>query len=360
MKTFTLTISPDYVKDWTAQDGIREFIQNALDQETMDKDNTATIKVADGLILIENNNSVLPHSTLLLGGGTKSDNNDTIGGFGEGYKIALLVLIRLGFKVSILNYGLDELWEPEISYCADFNTDVLKVVCKPLLHGRDIERGVSVIISKSQFNFHNILSEVSLTNRPHTVVSQHSNYGQVLASDTEKGRIYIGGLYITTDKDLFYGYNFNPGILSIGRDRNITNTFDIAWYAGYYMFINLLPEYLPEFMTNITNKITDLNYLQTYSIPESAKTQIKADYLDKQVISNESDKQTLTDNGIKLNSPVVVPSIIKDIVWNEGFTGSTKIVRKSVKDLLGEFLESEKSSLSDDHYDKLKAVFNRT
>lgn len=32
VKKFTLSISPDYVQDWSEKDGIREFIQNAIDQ----------------------------------------------------------------------------------------------------------------------------------------------------------------------------------------------------------------------------------------------------------------------------------------------------------------------------------------
>lgn len=35
-KTFTLTISPDYVKNWTEQDAIREFIQNWIDQRNQE------------------------------------------------------------------------------------------------------------------------------------------------------------------------------------------------------------------------------------------------------------------------------------------------------------------------------------
>ena len=109
-KTFTLTISPDYVKNWTEQDAISEFIQNWIDQRNQEPEAGSSIKSSKGCLIIDNNFSVLQRQTLLLGGGTKADDTGAIGGFGEGYKIALLVLTRLGFKVSIANYGLGELW----------------------------------------------------------------------------------------------------------------------------------------------------------------------------------------------------------------------------------------------------------
>ena len=43
-KTFTLTISPDYVKNWTEQDAIREFIQNWIDQRNQEPEAGSAIK----------------------------------------------------------------------------------------------------------------------------------------------------------------------------------------------------------------------------------------------------------------------------------------------------------------------------
>jgi len=361
MKIFELSLDPSYVKDWTAQDGIREILQNSIDQESIDETNKSFVKASNGCLIIENNNSVLKHSTLLLGGGDKANNKQLIGGFGEGYKIALLVLIRLGFKVHIANYGLGELWEPEISHSFAYGTDILKVICKPLKHGVDISKGVSVIVTKQDHNFKEILTEVSLSHRVYKVISNNS-VGQLLDSATESGRIYVGGLYITTAKQLFYGYNFKPGMLEIGRDRNITDTFNIKYKAAMNgLFKNIVPEYIDEFLTNLENKIEDLEYIDSYLIPELAKTKIKKKYADKQVISNEADKQTLTDNGIKVSSPIIVHKAVKSIMWQDGYnqSGNKQIKQKSLKDLLGEFLESEKDNLSTEHYNKLNSLLQR-
>ena len=362
MKVFQLTLSPDYVKDWSIKDGIREFIQNSIDQETVDPINKSYIKASNGCMIIENNESILKHSTLLLGGGDKSNNENLIGGFGEGYKVALLVLIREGFKVHIANYGLGELWEPEISYSHEYQTDLLKIVCRPLLHGANISKGVSVIITKSDFSFSAILSEVSLNHQPYKVIAKHNSYGEVLDPDiTGKGKIFIGGLYISTSEELEYSYNFNPGILKIGRDRNITDTFDIKYYAGNNIFTNISNEYIEDFMKHLHNKIPDLEYISKHSLPNLAKQVIEEQYKDLVVISCETDKQVLTDNGISSKSAIVVPTVIKDFIWNQGLsaTSNTPIKRKSVKDLLEEFLERHQEALTTEQYEELSNIAKR-
>lgn len=356
MTQFTLTISPDYVKDWTQEDAVREFIQNALDQES--DENLASIKASTGCIIIDNSASILERSTLLLGGGTKSNDETKIGGFGEGYKIALLVLTRLGFTVHIANYGLGELWTPEISHSDEYGTDVLKINCRPIQHGADIQRGVSVIITKPGVLFSDILSHIHLKEREYDVVAEHSGYGQVLDHDSEAGRIYIGGLYITTTDQLHYGYNFNPGILSVGRDRNITDTFNIRYYAGKYLFRNTKSDYIEEVFEGIEKNLDDFEYVDKQSIPSGVTELAKTKYANKQVISKESDKQTLTEHGINVSNPVVVHSAIKEVIWTQG-VGKPVIKCKSAKELLGEFLQIEKANLTADQYDKLNHIYSR-
>ena len=51
-KTFTLTISPDYVKNWTEQDAISEFIQNWIDQRNQEPEAGSAIKPKSTLDLL--------------------------------------------------------------------------------------------------------------------------------------------------------------------------------------------------------------------------------------------------------------------------------------------------------------------
>lgn len=357
-KTFTLTISPDYVKNWTEQDAIREFIQNWIDQRNQEPEAGSAIKSSKGCLIIDNNFSVLQRQTLLLGGGTKAEDTGAIGGFGEGYKIALLVLTRLGFKVSIANYGLGELWEPQISYSHEYGTDVLKITCRQLQHGKNLQKGVSVIITKDSYDFDLIMHNIYLEKRDFTVIAQNDRYGQIL-DKSEAGRIYIGGLYISTSSELLYGYNFNPGILEIGRDRNITDTFQIRFKAPY-VFQYTFDSFINQVYEDLKSGAKDFDYIDKYNLPEKMKIKIKDEFADKQVISSQSDKQVLEDNNIKVKNPIVVHKVIRNLIWEQPVSSKASAIKpKSTLDLLREFLEDELSNLSKRQVEKLNYIINR-
>jgi len=85
--TLAYPISPDYVKSWTPVRGLCELIANALDE---DKD--ATVAWADGVLRIADDGPGIPEEGLILGYSTKT--NAQIGQFGEGKKLACLILAR--------------------------------------------------------------------------------------------------------------------------------------------------------------------------------------------------------------------------------------------------------------------------
>ena len=104
-KCYELTLTPDYVSDWTFNDAIRELIQNGTDQEALDKGNVFSLGYDEDqeILSLKNAKSSLKINTLLLGRSSKADNEDTVGKFGEGYKSAALVLNRIGKTFTIYN-----------------------------------------------------------------------------------------------------------------------------------------------------------------------------------------------------------------------------------------------------------------
>ena len=105
-----LTIAPNYVPSWGIVEAIRELFQNALDQQEQYPDNEMdwSYDEDEQKITISNKTSTLTAQTLLLGATSKAGDVSTIGQFGEGYKIATLVLLRNNKKITFYNYGAKE------------------------------------------------------------------------------------------------------------------------------------------------------------------------------------------------------------------------------------------------------------
>ena len=106
MRKYELSISADYVPEWGTTEAIREFFQNSIDEETRDSSNKMFFDYdsESQTIRIGNKHSDLDIKTLLFGVTTKNKDSAMIGNHGEGYKIATVVLLRLGKTVVFQNY----------------------------------------------------------------------------------------------------------------------------------------------------------------------------------------------------------------------------------------------------------------
>ena len=69
MKKYELGLGRNYVADWNVWSGIREFIQNAIDQSKTIEDNKMSVDYDEEtqILKICNKKSILEHHTLLLG-----------------------------------------------------------------------------------------------------------------------------------------------------------------------------------------------------------------------------------------------------------------------------------------------------
>lgn len=237
---FTLPISPSYVSHWGLWEAVRELVQNALDhdeangngdpwQSMVDWEDDERFEKARNVLTISTYSGRLDESTLVLGNGTKASDKASRGKFGEGYKLALLVLCRLGYEVEVLNNG--DIWRPRIERDEQFNSDVLNIYVEKRGYTEDKEDeegGVSFVIrgvTAAQF------ADISRNIRQPPKAPEIIDPGErAFPGDwTEKGRIYVGGLYVTTMKDFEFGYSFTPEDISLDRDRGMVNGFDLSW-----------------------------------------------------------------------------------------------------------------------------------
>lgn len=108
----------DYARNWTVQDAMKEIIANALDTKQKVK-----MTVENGLITISDSGEGLSKQNLLFGSTNKDDSQ--IGQFGEGLKMASLVLARNNRQFTVVTKGFQ--YEAVIERDTQFNADVLVV-----------------------------------------------------------------------------------------------------------------------------------------------------------------------------------------------------------------------------------------
>lgn len=212
---YDLPLTKEYVRHWGMAEAVREIIQNALDSSS-----PFQWELEDGTLSIHSRYARLEPSTLLLGSTSKADKPDAIGSFGEGYKIALLVLTRLEYPVQIRNNEV--LWEPMFRPSKQFGADVLSIkeTAAP-----DHNQGVSFVISGMSESDMDDVRDSCLQMQKDIGETISTKYGYILLDRPKK--LYVNGLFIC-DTDLTYGYSIKPEFISLERDRQTVSSFELS------------------------------------------------------------------------------------------------------------------------------------
>ena len=233
MSKIELTIAPTYVPNWTYVDAIRELFQNALDQEAQNPENKASWEYRDDTheLVISNAKSKLEAASLLLGQTSKAGDKSTIGQFGEGYKIATLVLLREGKNVVFYNYGIKEVWRPRFVKSRRFGTSILTFFTekKPIwerVPSADLEIVIEGITPEE---YYNQIVPSNLHLRSDFEDIEETEYGNVIDLP---GKVFVNGLYVCDYEPYAYGYNFKPEHIRLDRDRKMVSDFDLRWMAS--------------------------------------------------------------------------------------------------------------------------------
>jgi len=252
--TYELPLTKAYVRHWGFKEAIREILQNALDSES-----PFEYTLSDKVLRIQSRFTTLSPATLLLGATSKAGNQYAIGSFGEGYKIALLVLLREGYKVIIHNGAVD--WVPEFRYSKLFDSEILciKETAAPVKH-----EGIAFEVSG--------LGQGDSDAIRSTCLRMQSDIGETIKVDKGRilkerpGKLYVGGLFVC-DTDLVYGYDVKPEYLRLERDRQTVSNFDLLWLAKEMWFES---ERFNDVAELIEEGVKDLEYGH-YGTPELVK-----------------------------------------------------------------------------------------
>lgn len=233
MSKIELTLAPTYVPNWTYVDAIRELFQNALDQEAQNPENKASWEYHDDTheLVISNAKSKLEAASLLLGQTSKAGDKSTIGQFGEGYKIATLVLLREGKNVVFYNYGIKEIWRPRFVKSRRFGTSILTFFTekKPIwerVPSADLEIVIEGIAPEE---YYEEIVPSNLHLRTDYKVLEETEYGNVIDLP---GKVFVNGLFVCDYEPYTYGYDFKPENIRLDRDRKMVSDFDLRWMAS--------------------------------------------------------------------------------------------------------------------------------
>lgn len=226
---YELTISTKYVPDWTYVEAVRELLQNAIDNEAVDENNKyeSVYKEDEETLSISNKSSKLTLDTLLLGVSTKRNDDRTIGQHGEGYKIAFMVLAREGKKVTVYNYGANEVWNVKLVKSKRYNgEEIVQVeVDKNPIWKKAPNNNLTIFIdSISNSDYENIQKDCLML-RDEYPESYKSEVGNILTDEDEVGNIFVRGLYVFKDPLLKYGYDIQVPV-KLDRDRNNISNYD--------------------------------------------------------------------------------------------------------------------------------------
>ena len=349
MKRIELSIGTSYIKDWTVSDAVREILQNAIDQEVRIPGNKKSIDYTGDILIISNKTSHLTKASLIMGGTDKDNEDCSIGQFGEGYKLALLVLLRAGIEVVIHNYSEEEVWIPQIIKSKTFGVEVLAIdidkswVTKPdnnlsfVMHGI---KDIGSILKKIMFN-------------PTEKNSIKTEFGHIITIGKEAGNIYVNGLFVCKKEGLKYGYSIKPNFLKLGRDRDIVNDWDIK-YRTSAMWGELYATHKDLILTNVESGIEDVKYIiyhkKTVYIG-NRKTDIGSDLYDRNFsgkvpVSSEAERDlALKKYGKKVQTIITSSQVVE---LTKGSITIKEIPQVSKEELLKNFHNKHKRQFTRD------------
>ncbi len=333
-KKFTLPISPAYVAHWGLWEAIRELIQNAYDEQTRNEACAVEITHDSGdRIVIRTSIGKLTPESLILGNSDKRDDKKLRGQFGEGYKLAMLVLKRLGYGVTVLNNG--EIWRPKIEKDETFNSEVLNIYVEtPDTDYFINDSGVTFIVKRVTTDQWREL-ETKILMPPPTVDT-------ILEGEENEGALYVGGLFVRHMKGFKYGYSLLPATLKLDRDRAMVSDFDLSYVTSKLWAVD---KYDTKVYTMLKAGSPDVKYVENWTVStftSSIYSHYRSEHGDAIPVTTQDEIERATRAGRRW---ALVPEIIRNLVGRvvSIFIPSSE----SPVDRLKKFLEQNKWSLND-------------
>ena len=245
-----LTVSNRYCQHWTIWLALREILQNTLDCENRNIDVLDEGAGGEQRILFETFGSKLEKSSLMMGETTKDDDSSTLGKFGEGYKLAALVLIRNGMDVHVIN-GYDK-WIFTIEEHPVMGVNCLTVTITEDFYDFEPDKRteVSFIVSGLSSDDIKEFEDNTFENRLLNIVAE-GDEGKAFKAENMPQGLFINGVKIMS---LFSDWQYSFDVTSeyaerrftMGRDREHVMESELETLTGQLLANNADYETLVE------------------------------------------------------------------------------------------------------------------
>ena len=224
-ETIYLPIGSNYVNHWGAWEAFREIIQNAVDTG----DFAVRKSELHGKLTIISKGGLLELSSLMLGESSKRDDDSKIGKYGEGYKLAMLVLCRMGMQVHVVN-GKSK-WSVSIQEHPQLKADCLTIDVSSSGAEADTDE-VSFVVEGLTDEHFNILDNNFICMDGFEVQAEHLGSYCFDYDYSDDRKVFVGGLFVCNlpeDDDYHHSYNFAPNVLELDRDRGSVDSFYLQY-----------------------------------------------------------------------------------------------------------------------------------
>lgn len=205
--TYPMTIN--YRRNWSEWEAIREIVQNM-----MDSNSDFSIKQTSEGLLLRDTGTGIKKKHLLLGVSEKS--SGARGQFGEGLKLALVVLKRLGYGIKIKSTNL------AITVAT---TTIEGETCLKLILDETPNSftGTQILITGYKGD---TFSEHFVNGNKQTIYS--CKYGQIITEQPAK--LYVKDIYVCPLRNAIYSYNLTN--IQLSEDRNIPDEYSVQLALG--------------------------------------------------------------------------------------------------------------------------------
>lgn len=284
-KVYELPLARDYVSRWGVAEGVRELLQNAIDSPS-----PFEVQQTGDTLVVTSRGARLDPATLVLGRTSKGEDVGSIGQFGEGYKLALLVLAREGKHVGVVNNRVQ--WRPEFRRSSQFGIETLHIIEERAETGFD---GVQFIVRGLSGDEQAAIKASCLLMQdlyPDTIMTPH---GDILPS--LPGKLYVGGLFVC-NTELTYGYNLNSGEIELERDRQTVANFDLRWKTKDVWLSTMKYDEIAELIDKDLPDVNMVQYGTTEIVKEACYQHFKKNYPDTVIAKTNEELQELVKRGM--------------------------------------------------------------